>query len=142
MLENYIEGFNSYEFVREFQKHHGITKRKAMQILRRKIPNEPYYQKKIKDHLEKKYGRAIYVRKVTQGPYSEGGIADLLVVHRGRYIGFEVKRPVVGEPTKLQLANQELVAKAGGVYAIVTWPEEAEAIIEMLEYLDGQEGRA
>lgn len=130
MLEHYIENFDPEEYVKRFQKDQGgITKKLAIEILRRKIPAESYYQRNIKIYLEQKYREEIYVRKVTQGPYSEGGIADLMVVIRGKYIGLEVKRPVVGQPSKLQLENKRLVESAGGAYAIVRWPEEADAII-------------
>lgn len=130
MLEHYIENFDPEEYVKRFQKDQGgITKKLAIEIMRRKIPAESYYQRNIKIYLEQKYREEIYVRKVTQGPYSEGGIADLMVVIRGKYIGLEVKRPVVGQPSKLQLENKRLVESAGGVYAIVRWPEEADAII-------------
>ena len=134
MLEHYIENFNPEEYVKNFQKENGCTKKLAIEILRRKIPAESYYQRNIKNYLERKYGEEIYVRKVTQGPYSEGGIADLMVVIRGKYIGLEVKRPVVGQPSKLQLENKRLVEAAGGAYAIVSWPEEAAKIVERVIY--------
>lgn len=134
MLEHYIENFDSEEYVKRFQKENGCTKKIAIEILRRKIPAETYYQRNIKKYLEQRYGEEIYVRKVTQGPYSEGGIADLMVVIRGKYIGFEVKRPVVGKPSKLQLENKRLVEAAGGAYAIVSWPEEAAKIVERVIY--------
>ena len=134
MLEHYIENFDPEEYVKHFQKENGCTKKLAIEILRRKIPAESYYQRNIKNYLERKYGEEIYVRKVTQGPYSEGGIADLMVVIRGKYIGLEVKRPVVGQPSKLQLENKRLVESAGGAYAIVSWPEEAAKIVERVIY--------
>lgn len=133
MLEHYIENFDPEEYVKRFQEDQGgITKKLAIEILRQKIPAESYYQRNIKNYLERKYGEEIYVRKVTQGPYSEGGIADLMVVIRGKYIGLEVKRPVVGQPSKLQLENKRLVESAGGAYAIVRWPEEADAVIRQV----------
>jgi hypothetical protein len=133
VLEHYIENFDPEEYVKRFQKDQGgITKKLAIEILRRKIPAESYYQRNIKIYLEQKYREEIYVRKVTQGPYSEGGIADLMVVIRGKYIGLEVKRPVVGNPSKLQLENKRLVESAGGAYAIVRWPEEADAVIRQV----------
>lgn len=133
MLEHYIENFDPEEYVKRFQKDQGgITKKLAIEIMRRKIPAESYYQRNIKIYLEQKYREEIYVRKVTQGPYSEGGIADLMVVIRGKYIGLEVKRPIVGQPSKLQLENKRLVKSAGGVYAIVRWPEEADAVVRQV----------
>lgn len=131
MLERYIEGFDADRFVSAFKAEQGgITKDSAMKILRRNIPKESYYQRKIKEALEARYGNSLYVRKISLGPYSEAGVADLMVVIGGQYIGLEVKRPVVGEPSKLQLENQRQVRAAGGVYEFVVWPEDAIAVVE------------
>lgn len=134
MLERYVPGFDQAAFLKKFREDHGgISAYNAIKILRKKIPDEPYYQKKIKEAVRKAYPEA-YIRKIAQGPYSEGGTADLMVVIRGLYIGLEVKRPVVGSPSKLQLVSQREVRAAGGIYEIVSWPEEALAVIrEALE---------
>lgn len=129
MLEKYIENFDPDAVISEVQKEHGCTRKQAIKILEKKIKKEPYYQGKIREAIEARYPDA-YVRKIAQGIYSEGGIADLMVVLRGRYIALEVKRPVLGEPSKLQIENQRQVRMAGGVYEFVIWPEEAIAVIE------------
>lgn len=88
------------------------------------IPLETYFQNKIKDKLKKEFPEA-FVRKISQGSYSEGGIPDVLMIYRGHYFGFEVKRPVVGVASKLQEQTIGWVRKAGGTAEIVCWPEEA-----------------
>jgi hypothetical protein len=62
--------------------------------------------------------------------YSEGGIPDVLAVVDGHYFGFEVKRPVVGEPSSLQEQTIRHIRRSGGTAEIVCWPEEAIRTIE------------
>lgn len=133
MLEKYVKDFDADAFVKQFQAEHGCTKKQALKLIARGVHEEPYYQKKVKDGIETEYGSEAVVVKIAQGPFSEGGVADLMCVYRGHYFGFEVKRPVVGVPSKLQLAMQERVRYAGGTYEFVSWPEEAVAIIREWE---------
>ena len=59
----------------------------------------------ISSKIKKKPWRKIpgcFIRKISQGAYSEGGIPDILMIRDGHYFGFEVKRPVVGIRSKLQ----------------------------------------
>nr|UWG22155.1 MAG: VRR-NUC domain [Bacteriophage sp.] len=108
------------------------TKSKAIAELRKLIKKESYYQDKIKKTLQKKYP-GDFVRKITQGAYSEAGIPDILFIRDGHYFGFEVKRPVVGVPSKIQLKTIEKIREAGGTAAIVVWPEQAIAEVEKYE---------
>ena len=93
------------------------------------IPRENVYQGRIITWLKKEYPRA-FVRKDTSGIYSEGGFPDILAIIDGRYYGFEVKRPFIGEPSKLQLRTIERIREAGGRAGIVCFPYEAQRIIE------------
>lgn len=129
MLEKYVDNFDPDAVIRAVCEENGCTKKQAIRILERRIKNEPYYQKKIREAVKARYPEA-YVRKIAQGGYSEGGIADLMVVIRGMYIALEVKRPILGKPSDLQRENQRDVRAAGGVYEFVVWPEEAIAVIE------------
>lgn len=129
MLENYVENFNERDFVRDFQISQKTTRTEALKKLRRKIKDESYYQKRIKEVLSRRYPSA-YIVKIAQGSYSTGGIPDLMMVYQGHYFGFEVKRPVFGEEGKLQKETIRRINHAGGTAAFVRWPEEAIAIIE------------
>ena len=129
MLENYVENFNERDFVRDFQISQKTTRTEALKKLRRKIKDESYYQKRIKEVLARRYPSA-YIVKIAQGSYSTGGIPDLMMVYQGHYFGFEVKRPIFGEEGKLQKETIRRINQSGGTAAFVRWPEEAIAIIE------------
>lgn len=105
------------------------TKKEALKALRKEIKNEPYYQDKIKKALKAKYPKA-FIRKISQGLYSEAGTPDILMIHEGHYYGFEVKRPVVGVPSKLQEETIRQITAAGGTALFVRWPEEAIQAVE------------
>ena len=129
MLEKYEENFNGERFLKGVMGRRSRNRTLAMQLCRKEIPKEPYYQDKIKKSLKKRY-RAAFVRKIAQAQYSEGGTPDILCIIDGHYFGFEVKRPLVGEPSKLQLAAIREIEAAGGTAAIVSWPEECYKIID------------
>nr|WP_325300208.1 hypothetical protein [uncultured Dysosmobacter sp.] len=132
MLEKYVPEFDEEAFVQEYAAKQGLTRKQAIAELRRRIPNEAYYQDKIKRELKAKYPDA-FVRKISQGAYSEGGTPDIMMIHKGHYFGFEIKRPVVGVPSKLQEIAVKQIREAGGSAAFVRWPEEAERIVEQWE---------
>ena len=130
MLEKYEKDFDENEFVRSFMERKRIsTKKQALAELRKLIKKETYYQGKVKDALKKRYPDA-FVVKISQGAYSQAGIPDVMFIRDGHYFGFEVKRPVVGEPSKLQLQTKEFIEEAGGTVAFVCWPEQAIAEVE------------
>lgn len=133
MLEKYEKNFDEGIFIRSFMISQGIhSKKEAMAVLRRAIKKESYYQSKIKERLQRKYPDA-FVRKISQGAYSESGTPDILMIKDGHYFGFEVKRPVVGVRSKLQEETIRQIRKAGGTAEFVTWPEEAIAAVKAYE---------
>lgn len=106
MLERYEPNFDESSFIKSFMEARGLrTKKEALAILRKEIKKEPYYQDKIKKALKAKYPKA-YVVKISQSMYSQAGIPDIMMIYCGHYFGFEVKRPVVGVPSKLQEERQ------------------------------------
>lgn len=129
MLEKYVPDFDSDAFLRDLAAEKQVTKKEAMEICRRAVPKEAYFQKKLISGLKKQFPDA-YVAKIAQGMYSQGGIPDVLCILGGHYFGFEIKRPVFGIPSRLQLAVIEKIRNAGGTAAVVSWPEEAVEIIE------------
>lgn len=128
MLSEYIEGFDAETWIRKQMEKTGMTKTDVLKDARTKIPKESYFQNKIKQAVKRKYPTA-YIHKVAQGLYSEGGTPDLMVIYKGHYFGFEVKRPVVGKVSGLQEFAIQKIKEAGGTAAVVRWPEEALAII-------------
>lgn len=108
------------------QEH--VTRSDAEKILTREIPKESYYQTKIIRFLKERYPKAV-VWKAAAGPYSVSGIPDVCMILDGRFYGFEVKRPFVGSPSKMQLFMIKKIRSAGGVAGIVTSIREAEELI-------------
>lgn len=129
MLEKYEENFSRERILKTVMTKRSVNRTMAYQICRKEIPKEAYYQDKIKKALKKRY-RGAFVRKISQAMYSEGGTPDVMCIIDGHYFGFEVKRPLVGEPSKLQEAAIREIENAGGTAAIVTWPEECFRIID------------
>ena len=129
MLEHYEAGWKDRDYIAEVQKERGITKAQAVKWLRERIPPERYFQKKIMDALHEEYPDT-YIVKVSQGAYSIGGIPDIMCIVRGRYFGFEVKRPVFGEVSSLQELAIRKINASGGTAAVVTYPEEAVSVLK------------
>lgn len=93
------------------------------------LPRESYYQGKIIKFLKATYPGA-FVWKATAGAYSRQGIPDVCAVIDGRFYGFEVKRPFIGTPTIIQKETIKQIRAAGGVVAVVCFPEEVKKIVE------------
>ena len=129
MFEKYIENFDPDAALKAFMHRHQMTRHDAIQMLRRKIPLESYYQTNIQAALKRRYPGA-FIAKVAQGAYSQGGIPDVLCILNGHYFGFEVKRPILGEATKLQKKRIADITRAGGTASVVIWPEECFRIID------------
>ena len=127
MLEKYEQNFNENEFVKSFMNARNFkTKKEALAALR----------KEIKKVLKTKYPEAFIV-KISQSLYSQAGIPDILMIHNGHYFGFEVKRPVVGVPSKLQRETIRRITAAGGTALFVCWPEEAIQAVEQYQIVAG-----
>jgi Holliday junction resolvase len=76
-------------------------------------------EKKVKDKVVaqlKKLG-AYYFYPVTGG-YGSSGVPDIVVCHRGRFIGIECKAGR-NKPTKLQELNLKQIADAGGIALVI-----------------------
>ena len=116
-------------FILQTQKEKGITKREAEKIIRDQMPSESDFQKKIKETIMEKHPDA-FVVKIQQAQYSQGGIPDLMVILKGHYFGFEVKKPYFHKKTKLQERTIERIRAAGGTADFVSYPQEALDIIE------------
>jgi len=124
MLEKYVQDFDPNVFLQELAAEKQITKKNALEICRRAVPKESYYQKKIIERLKKQFPDA-YVFKISQGAYSHGGIPDIACILGGHYFAFEVKRPVLGKVSRLQEAAIQKIRQAGGTADVITWEEEA-----------------
>ena len=101
----------------------------AEKYLLQHLPKESYYQDKIIQFLKKTYPKA-FVWKAAAGAYSRQGIPDVCAVIGGRFYGFEVKRPYIGVLSKMQEQAIDQIRAAGGIAAVVTFPEEVQRIVE------------
>ena len=77
MLEKYEENFNADRFLKGLMARKSLNRTLALQLCRKEIPKESYYQDKIKKALRKRY-RGAFVRKISQGMYSEGGTPEVM----------------------------------------------------------------
>jgi hypothetical protein len=85
-------------------------------------------QQKIKADLKKTVGGKWY--KVHGGPFQEAGIPDLDGVVEGLSFKFEVKEPIEGAPSELQLETLEEYRKVGAIACIVEISSQAIALVE------------
>lgn len=90
---------------------------------------ESWYQSRILRRLRQDYPDA-FIWKAAAGPYSRGGIPDICMILRGHFFAFEVKRPETGRLSPLQAQTIQKINAAGGTVAVVSYPEEALAVIE------------
>ena len=89
---------------------------------------ESFYQAKIIRWLKGQYPDA-FVWKAQAGPYCRQGIPDICAIIDGHFFGFEVKRPEVGRLSKIQEQTIKEINAAGGIAAVVSFPEQVEKII-------------
>lgn len=89
---------------------------------------ESFYQAKIIKWLKNTYPNA-FVWKAQAGPYCRQGIPDICAIIQGRFFGFEIKRPEFGRLSKIQEQTIKEINAAGGIAAVVSYPEQVERII-------------
>lgn len=129
LFKDYIQDFNPDAEIGKLMEERGVGRGQALRICEEEIPLETYFQRRVKEGIKSRYPEA-YIVKIAQGAYSTGGIPDLMCIVGGHYFGFEIKRPIVNEPTELQKKVIRDIRKAGGTAEVVFWPEQAIEIIE------------
>lgn len=65
------------------------------------------------------------------GMYGTSGIPDVICCYKGKFIGFEVKRPG-GKPTKLQLHTIDQIKEAGGQAEVVYSVDDVKRMIDKI----------
>lgn len=130
MLENYNPVFVPQAIYKEVEILLGTDRKTDIEAyLRKHIPLEKYYQRKVMEGIKKAYPSA-FVRKISVEVYNMAGIPDVMAIVEGHYFGFEIKRPLLGVLSPIQKKTIEEICRAGGVATVVSYPEEAVAIIE------------
>lgn len=100
----------------------------AEKVARRVVPQESTFQAAIIKRLRKIPGA--FVWKEQAGPFQTKGLPDVCMVIKGRFFGFEVKRPFYGETSDVQKVVHAQLRHAGASVGVVTYVEEVEAILE------------
>jgi len=98
-------------------------------LMREALPKESYYQTAVMKWIQEAYPSA-FVWKAAAGPYSRQGIPDVCAIIDGRFYGFEIKRPFIGELSKIQEETIKAIRAAGGAAAVVSFPEQAKKVID------------
>ena len=126
--------FKSYDALKAYVIKEGKAKNltEADKYIKRTMPKENYFQNKIIRFLKDSYPDSV-TKKYAVGAYSQGGMPDIFFIHKGRYIGFEVKRPFIGVVSALQKQAIEEIRRAGGVAEVISFPAQAAEIILALE---------
>lgn len=81
---------------------------------------EKQFEFKVKKFLKSE--GAWFVKYWGGGQFTKSGIPDLIVCHKGYFLGIELKSPK-GHASDLQLHNLKMIDQAGG-YAILLYPED------------------
>lgn len=97
-----------------------------------KIPQERVIVKEIMAWLKKQ--RYAFVHKSHGSAYARTGLPDIVVIDRyGRFVGLEVKRPVIGRLTAIQARILNKINAAGGYAEVVHSVEEVEQAMAAAE---------
>lgn len=91
---------------------------------------EAKVKKKVVDVIKKH--KAYYFYPVTGG-FGRSGIPDIIVCHRGHFVGIECKAGT-NKPTALQLAELAKIIDAGG-NAMVVNENNIDVVDELLKFL-------
>lgn len=94
------------------------------------MAEEKLFENKVKSFLKQE---GAWVLKTWGGGYQRAGIPDLLICHKGHFIGVELKAPK-GKTTRLQEWNLEEIEKAGGT-GIVLYPKDFEFFKDFIRSL-------
>ncbi len=72
-------------------------------------------------------GEPIWWAKIHGGPMQRAGLPDLLILHRGRLLAVEIKRPGK-HPTRLQAHTLAALRAAGAEAIVATCVEEIQSL--------------
>lgn len=77
-------------------------------------------EKAVEDHLKKTLkAQHLWYTKFFANSFTNKGVPDILACYQGKLLALEIKKPIGGQPTPIQLQNLKQIAKNGGL-AFVT----------------------
>lgn len=82
------------------------------------MAQEKQFERKVKTFLK---DQGAWTLKTWSNGVQRSGVPDLLICHKGHFIGIELKAPK-GKPSELQLHNLKTIDEAGG-YSILLYPD-------------------
>jgi hypothetical protein len=92
-------------------------------------------EKKLQDQcLDWLKSQDIYYLNTHGNSFEERGRPDILICHRGKFIGIELKRGVGSVPTPIQLRHLRRIRENGGIGVWITTLEE---LIEEINHVCG-----
>ena len=97
-----------------------------MDKMSKDIPHERKIVESIRRELKT---LEIWHVKIHGGAFQSLGLPDIICIVGGRFVGMEVKRPVVGKLTEIQRAVLGKINAAGGYGCVVRSVEEAKIAI-------------
>ena len=96
-----------------------------------KIPLERKITDDIMAWLKKEEYWAV---KIHGAAYQTAGLPDIIAIDRkGRFVGLEVKRPIIGKVTALQEKTLQSINLGGGYAVVVRSVEDVQAAMENSE---------
>jgi hypothetical protein len=94
---------------------------------------ESRLSRKIQQAIKIRYGPRIFVFKVWGSEHMMAGLPDLIGCLRGKFFGLEVKLPESrGDVSIRQEYVAQLIEGAGGLWGVVTTPQEALSTLDQL----------
>lgn len=82
-------------------------------------------------------GAGYWAVKIHGAAYQTSGLPDIIAIDRnGRFVGLEVKRPVVGKVTDLQKRTLENINLGGGYAVVVRSVDDAKRAIFASEWAE------
>lgn len=137
-----FENFSTLSELHAHLKAEGITPNmdETRKWAAANIPKESYFQRKILEYLRglvKSHRIEGYVWKDAASLYQGRGFPDVNIITGGKYFGFEVKRPILGQPSDLQKVTAAQLRAGGGVVEFVSYVSEVEAILRAHGVLEG-----
>lgn len=94
---------------------------------------ESKLSRKIQEAIKVRYGWRVFVFKVWGSEHMMAGLPDLIGCLNGKFFGLEVKHPETrGAASERQVLVGSWILAAGGVWRVVTTPQEALSILDKL----------
>lgn len=105
------------------------------QFLHTNLPRESAFQAEILRALRRWRADGwidpqALIWKESAGVYARSGLPDVMAIIDGRFLGVEVKRPYIGELTRLQTRTLNQIAAAKGIAGVARFPADVQVLLQ------------